>query len=387
MISEKTPFTPADAGYNSERLTVLNDHFQAMFEKKEIQGASYCLARDGKIFASTAVGKFSFRDTDERLLKPDTIHRIYSITKLFCAVAIFQLVEDGEMRLDQPVGDFIEEFKAPPFNKINVAHLLMHTSGLHADWGCFDNKYYKSAWDFIEAANKKKDTNWIAAALSSGVAVEPGVEWRYCSFGYIILGEIITRVSGVFAHDFIMERIVKPCEMWDTSFEPILEKADRCVIRNEHYEKHLASLLKGEKRDRGIWDKIPATWNGLLSTTGDLVKFGNMLVQNGTYNGKRVIGRKAIEKMTTVHTAPNIKDFCWNSGGVYHRCGLGPDMKNNLANLYSLETYYHEGYGSCSLTIDPKERLVAVWFVPFVEDTWLGHGLLNVSAIMWSGLE
>ncbi len=387
LISTKTPFSPEEVGYDGNRLKVLNQHFEKMLEKKEIQGAAYSLAIDGKVFTNTALGKFSYKETDDRPLKPDTIYRVFSITKLFCAVAIIQLAEDGKLRLDQTVGEFLEEFKAPPFNKINIAQLLTHTSGLAADPGCFENKYYKAPWDFIEHIKDTKDANWIEAGLSAVMRTEPGKEWAYCSFGYVILGEIIERVTGVFSHDYIMENIVKPCEMDDTSFEPDLNKAERYILHFPRFEKYLNSLLAGEKKDNGIWSKVPATWNGMYSTTADLIKFGTMLLNKGTFNGKRIIGRKAVEKMTSVYTTPDVMDYCWNSGGVYHRFGLGPDMKYNLGTLYSPETFFHEGYGTCCLTIDPAEKLVAVWFAPFVGDNWYAHAINNVSAIIWSGLK
>lgn len=384
MIDNKTPFLPIDVGYNGERLTILNNHFMRMLELKELQAASYCLSRDGKVFANAALGKLSFREDDDRPLLPDTIHRIASITKLFCAVAIFKLAEDGKMRLDQTVGEFIDEFKEPPFNKINIAHLLSHTSGMHPDRGCFDNKYFLTPWDYIE---HRKDVGWIEASLSAGMRKQPGEEWAYCSFGYVILGEIISRVSGVFANDYIIENIVKPCEMNDTTFELSVEQAQRHIIRNEYVEKRIRSIVAGEKKDGDIWSTIPSTGGGLCSTPLDLSKFGTMLLNNGTYNGKRVLGRKAVEKMTALYTTPDIKDYCWNAGGVTRLYGLGPDLRNNLASFYSKGTFFHEGAGACSLIIDPVEKFVSVWFVPFTNDNWFAHGLYNVSTIIWSGLQ
>jgi CubicO group peptidase (beta-lactamase class C family) len=383
MIKFETPFSPCDVGYNGERLSVLNNHFNKMIKENEIQAANYCLSRDGKVFSNTAIGKLSYKESDDRPLKPDTIQGIASITKMFCTVAIFKLVEDGKMRLDQTVGEFIDEFQAPPFNKINVAHLLSHTSGLHPDQGCFENKYFISPWDFIENI---KDVSWIQAALSVGMRKEPGEEWAYCSFGFIILGEIISRVSGVFAHDYIMENIIKPCEMNDTGFEVSIEVAKRYIVRNERKEKFINSIIAGEKMDEGIWAKIPSTGGGLYSTALDLCKFGTMFINNGTYNGKRILGRKAIEKMTTLYTTPEIKDYCWNAGGVSRQYGLGPDMRNNLASFYSKGTFFHEGAGACCLIMDPIEKLIAAWFVPFTGDNWFAHGLYNVSTIIWSGL-
>lgn len=384
MICFETPYTPAQVGYNADRLKVLDAHFQKMMDADEIIAAWYCLGRDGKIFAHNAMGKFSYRKDDTREVRPDTIQRIASITKLFTATAIFKLFEDGLLRLNQTVGEFIEEFSYPPFNKINIAHLLSHTSGMQPDPGTFDNRYFKSPWYFIE--NMKGD-NWIEAALSSGMRKEPGEEWAYCSFGYCILGEIITRVSGVRAEDYIVENIVKPCEMTDSGFDITEEQVKRHFIINEEVEKEIQDFLANGPKSEGIWDKIPRTGGGMYSTTLDLYKFGTMLLNKGTYNGKRVIGRKAVEKMTEFYVTTEVRDYCWNAGGVYRQYGLGPDMRCNLASLYTKGTFFHEGAGAACLIVDPFEKLVAAWFVPWRNDKWCAHGLYNAAAIMWSGLE
>ena len=111
-------------------MSVLDRHFQKMIDANELLSANYCLSEMAK-FANAAIGKLSYKD-DNRKLQPDTIQWIASITKLFCAVAIFKLAEDGMLRLDQTVGEF-DEFKEQPFNKVNIAHLLSHTSGMYSD--------------------------------------------------------------------------------------------------------------------------------------------------------------------------------------------------------------------------------------------------------------
>ncbi len=123
-------------GYDPARIEAVNNHFRDLIEKKKIISANYCMARDGKVFVDAAIGRLSYREDDTREVQPDTIQGIASITKLFTAVAIWQLVEDGKIRVDQKVGEFIEEFATPPFNEISIAHLLSHTSGLQADSGC-----------------------------------------------------------------------------------------------------------------------------------------------------------------------------------------------------------------------------------------------------------
>lgn len=391
MVTFNTPFKPTDVGYKEERLEVLNDLFQDMIEKDQIQAAGYCLARDGKVFSHASLGQLSFRHEDPRELLPDTIFRIASITKLFTAVAIFKLVEDGKIILHQKVGEFIEEFSHPPFNEISVANLLSHTSGLQPDPNCFENPYYMTQWDHIANGFKNGEDNWIKSALRSGMRTKPDVEWAYSSFGFVILGEIITRVSGMFVHDYIEEYILKPCEMFDSGFDDRSKKiASRRMINNERVEEYIQKILSDtyeSDKEEERWNKIPSTGGGLFSTTLDLIKFGTMLLQGGSYNGKHVISRKAIEKMTARVTSSNIKDFCWNAGGVERPYGLGPDLRGGLTTIYSNGTFMHEGAGACSLIIDPVEKMVAAYCVPFMYGGWHQRALYGASAVMWSGLE
>lgn len=386
MIQFETKYKPEEVGYDESRIDTLNKHFEDLMNKKKIISANYCMARDGKIFAHNAVGKLSYCEEDTRPLQPDTIQSIASITKLFTATAIWQLVEEGKLRADQRVGEIIEEFNEKPFNDITVAQLLSHTSGLYPDKGSFENKYFTSPWDFIRHDQGK---NWIAAALRCGMRKKPGEEWAYCSFGYVILGEIITRVSKEFAEDYIIEHIIKPCGLKDTGFNLAQrEIAERLMLHSEYREQFVQEVLDGTyKEEESFWSKIPETGGGMYSTVYDLCRFGTMLLQGGYVDGIRVIGRKAIEKMTTIATASHIKDFCWGAPGLYREYGYGPDVRWNDASLYSKGTFFHEGAGGCDLVIDPVEKLVAAWHVPYVNDAWCAEALFNTTAVMWSGLK
>ena len=381
-----TPYSPKEAGYQEERLEVLNGHFSRMLEKKEIISGSYCLSRNNKVFTDAALGSLSYDEKDDRKFMPDTIFRIASITKLFTAVAILKLVEDGRMRLDQCVGEFIEEFNTPPFDKINIVHLLTHTSGIIADGGAYPNKYYEGWWQSVGEGQADK---WIEAVLKKGLRNNPGNEWSYSTVGYMILGEIITRVSGEFCHDYIEKYIIEPCEMTETCFGLKLELVDRYNIRTPWTAEGLEKFKAGEKAGGGAWDKIPSTGGGLYSTCRDLSKFGNMILNYGTYNGNRVIGRKALEAMARIHTTTDIKSYCWGAPGVFRPYGLGPDVfiETNESQLITPGTISHEGAGTCCLKIDHKEKFVAVWTAQFHDPDWHAHALRNTASIMWSGLE
>ena len=386
ITKKKTPFTPKEAKYQEERLEVLNQHFIKMIEKKEIMSGSYCLSRDDKLFSNTAIGKFCYKKSDERPFLPDTMFSIASITKLFTGVAILKLVEDGMMRLDQSVGELLEEFNSPPYNKITPVHLLTHTAGIIQDEGVHENKYYQAWWKSVKKGHEDK---WIEAVLQKGLLNTPGTEWAYSTTGYMILGEIITRVSGMFCNDYIQKYIIDPCEMEHTCFGRKKEWIEQYNIRTDWMAKDIERVkTDGGSRRKG-WELIPATGGGIFSTCEDLIKFGTMMLNHGTYNGKRIIGRKALEAMERIHTADGVKSYCWGEQGIYRSQGLGPEIFTaaNDSQLITPGVFSHEGFGACCLMMDPKEQFVVVWTAQFYDGDWYAHALRNVASIMWSGLE
>jgi len=391
----KTDCKPSEIGYDEKRLDVLNNHFQRIIDDGEIQCATYCISRKGKIFAHGGVGKKSFRKDDNTPVQPDSVRFVASITKVFTAVAIMKLVEDGVTRLDVPVGEILPQFNTPPYNGVTLFQLLTHTSGMHADGGCFDNKYQTNYWKMIDDAYKlcspgqKKDFDWLAAALGtigSGFRVKPDTEWAYCSFGFVVLGAVIEKLSGRRVQEFIDDNICKPLGMKDTAFNITAEMAKRYIVSDEELEKYVNDKINGTYKPHWIGEilNIPPTGGGLESTAYDLSLFGNMVLSGGTLNGTRILGRKAVEKMTNIATAfPN---YCWNAKEKERFYGVGFDMRNGPAFTFSQGTFMHEGSGACSLYIDPKEELVAAWIVPFAKEGWFSRALFSVQNIIWSGL-
>lgn len=392
MIVFDTPHKAKDAGYDEGRIPILNAHFEGMMRMDRIRAASYCLSRNNKVFACNALGALSYRDDDTRALQPDSLNSIASITKLFCATAVFKLVEDGKLRVSQKIGEFIEEFSHPPFDEIRIVHLLNHTSGLQADGRCFPNPHHMSPWAHIEQGFKNGDDNWIKNALKMGMRKKAGEEWAYCSFGFAVLGEIVSRVSGEAADEYITKNIIEPCGLNDTCFGDKLtpEKAKKLIVCDDHDEKQIDRILSGHTEMDEIeakWSRIPPTAGGIYSTVMDLVTFGTMLLNGGTCAGNRILGRKTVERMISRSTSPDVRDYCWNAGGVERPYAYGPDLRNNLDVIYSPGTFFHEGAGACSLIVDPAEKFVAAYFVPFTQSGWHAQGMFNVSSIIWSGIE
>jgi len=395
LTQGKTDCKPHEVGYNGQRLEVLNAHLQRLIDDGEIQCATYCVSRKGKVFAHGAIGKKSFRKDDNTQVLPDSVRYIASITKVFTAVAIMKLVEDGLMRLDVPVAEVLPQFNTPPYNGVTPFQLLTHTSGMHTDGGCFDNKYQTNYWKMIDdayklcEADKKKDFDWIEAALStigSGLRVKPDTEWAYCSFGFVVLGAMIEKLTGMSAHRYIEENICKPLGLKDTTFELTPDMAKRSIINDEDGEKYINEIIGGTHKPHWIGEilNIPSTGGGLESTSYDVNRFGNMMLFNGTLDGVRILGRITVEKMTTL--AASYPNYCWGAKEKERYYGIGFDMRNGPAFTMSRSTFMHEGAGACSLYIDPKEDLVASWIVPFAKEGWFSRALFNVQNIIWSGI-
>jgi CubicO group peptidase (beta-lactamase class C family) len=397
----KTDCKPAEIGYNADRLNVRNKHFQIGIDTGEIQCATYCISRKEKVFAHAGIGKKSFRTDDDTLVLPDSPQWIASITKTFVAVAIMKLVEDGLTRLDVPVGQILPQFDTPPFNQINLFHLLTHTSGLHADGGCFENKYQTNYWKTMHDAyklhdfEKNSEFDWIAAALGtigSGMRTPPEKEWAYCNFGFTILGAVIEKLTGIHAHKYIEDEICKPLGLHDTMFEGSItaEIAKRSIIHDEEGEKYFDNIINGsveKNAEDSPWEKynIPSTGGGMLSTVGDLVRYGNMVLNNGQLGETRILGRKAVEKMTAL--AADLPDYCWFNGGGARGYAVGFDRRNGIAFTMSENTIMHEGSGSCAMYIDPTEELVAAWIIPMVDQSqWYPRLQFSTVNVIWSGL-
>ncbi len=360
---------PEQVNYNPERLGQLDSHFQKLIQDRKIQGAGYLLSRNGKVFAHRSMGKLCY-DNDTAELMPDSIRILYSLTKLFTAIAVMKLVEDGELYIEQPVMTIIDEFDTPAHNKINIFHLLTHTAGICPVGGYFGEPY-------PEEREWRKEDNWIKAALSGPVNTPPGEEWVYCTFGYTVLGEIISRVAGINCEEYIRRNILTPLSMNDTFFDLPENAIKRTCFVSKHEKKELnhKSEVNQNRAPRSDW--------GLYTTLYDLWKFGQMILDGGTFNGNRIISRKTLEYMTRNHLKPNTPAYHWGAKFQDFKHGLGFNLL--LSELLSPDTFNHEGHGRSGLYIDPTEKMVAAYFIPSKED-WIPEAFINPRTIMWSGL-
>ncbi|MGC8606737.1 MAG: serine hydrolase [Vulcanisaeta sp.] len=232
---------------------------------------------------------FGFRDIEKGLpATPRTIYGIGSITKSFTALAILKLVEEGKLSLEDPVDKYVP-IKLNPMGIVKIHHLLTHSSGLPALG--YAEAYINGALGL--------DSNWLPLATPEDVlafmrnaadwaVAKPGERFFYLNEGYVILGLIIKRVSGLPYEDFVKEKILKPLGMTRTYFtaEEVLK------------DPEVAIPYIIDKEGRHILSRFPfgiTADGGLLSNVIDMARYVSMFINRGELNGVRIVGKELIE--------------------------------------------------------------------------------------------
>lgn len=386
--------TPEEAGYDPVRLDVLNRHIQSLIDEKIILSGSYCLWRRGKVFANAALGNLACEWQGRDKFMPDTFFEIQSVTKVFVALAILKLAEDGMLYPGQPVHEWIAEFAEGDFRETTIAHLLTHTSGLCALPGVLPGDE-RDWWGAIDD-NRVKET-WIQAAIDVGLHAKPGESWIYSAVGYPLLGEIIERASGMRMDEFIRETILIPCGMTETHWRihaeekwirryNIANQSDLAMLA-EYPQKGCSALARSSYH----WKKeIPDAAGGLMSTGREMVRLGEMILRDGIWKGNRVLGKTALSWLWADLVGEGVTDHCYGHHGMPVVYGAGMPVsthRTDLSWLVSDQVISHEGSGTCVFLVDKKEDFTAMFQTSFPdENSWCHEAVKGTASIIWSGL-
>ncbi|MBN2354172.1 MAG: beta-lactamase family protein [Spirochaetales bacterium] len=372
MHEAKTDCRPEEVGYNQAAIETLDELARELIDKGFIQSACYLMARHGKVFAHKSAGRLT-RAPDSPDFLPDSLRPVASLTKAFTAVAVWQLLERGKIFLHQPVAAFLKEFDTPMHGGITIFQLLTHTSGLRADGGGFLEPY-ADPWP------RMSKSNWIKRLLAGPLQYRPGTVWNYCTKAYLLLAEVVARVSGMDYDRYIEENVWRPLGMTDTHFFLPEEKRGRTGSVEKWNDEQIKAT-----RDK---EDILALLGGgaAFSNVGDIFKFGRMLLAGGSYNGRRIVGRKWVEAGVRAHIRNKIS-YNWQgnmfAGDKLVSYGLGLEIDKH--EFMSPGTFDHEGAGGVFLFMDPKEDFLFAGF--FASPEWHGESWVSPLAVAWSGLE
>lgn len=361
---------PESIGLSKTRLQRMSDAFRRDIDKGTTPGVTVMVARRGKVGWFDALGRQN-PETDAPMA-PDSIFRIFSMTKPIVSIGIMTLLEDGELLLSDPLAKYIPEFAdqkvalenngrlelVPLVRPITIQDLLRHTSGItydHTGDGPVQKMYQQSR------LRSRKITNAEHAAMvaSFPLMCQPGSEWNY-SRSTDILGRVIEVISGQSLGAFLTERILAPLQMTETGFHTGGENRGRLA------EPFASDPWTGDAVKLFDMTEKPAMESGgggLVSTTMDYARFCQMLLNGGTLDGNRIIGRKTLQFMASDHLDPSVKiNGTLLSPG--HGFGLGFCVRTHegLAPIAgSVGQFFWSGIAGTFFWIDPKEDLFAVF--------------------------
>lgn len=334
-------------------LAGIKPRMQAIVDRGAISGTVTLVIEKGQTVHSEVTGWADIEN--KKPMRKDSIFQIMSMTKPFTGVGIMMLVEQGKLNLNDPVAKYLPEFKDKP--AVLVRQLMNHTSGMAADPPGANKEWQYSMKVTLEEAVKFYATVPLLQ--------DPGTKWVYSNMGIATLGRIIEVLSGMKYEEFIQKRLLTPLAMKDSFFFPPEDKKARIVVNYCSKEGKLApcphTTLGGDSRDLRAGAIYPAPEFGLYSTAEDLSHFYQMMLNGGTYQGKRYFSPASIAAMTMVQTG-DLK--------AGHNPGTGFGLTWEVvkdpagaAMLWSIGTYGHGGAFGTHGWIDPAKKLVGVFMV------------------------
>ena len=373
------------AEFSQTKINKLDSTLQSWVDSQKYSGIVNLTYHEGKIVHFKA---FGYKDLDtQSTMTTDTIFRIYSMTKPIVSVAIMQLLEQGKIELDTPINDFIPEFKElkvhaygnyeSPRKPITLKHLLTHTAGFSYGW---TNHPVDLAYKEIDLLrnNIKSSDDFIRKVSQAPLIYHPGEKWHY-SIATDLIGIIIERISGMTLEDYLKQNLFNPLGMKDTGFSLPRSKKNRFCTNYRNVEGQL-EVEDSFKNSRYYKAKpYQSGGGGLVSTAEDYLKFAQMLLNGGTYEGKRYLDKETIILMTQNHLLDILDDpsDLWSEHsfelndpyfGLGFKLTIVPDNKNGKPVT---KQYSWNGAAGTEFWIDPVESLINITLIQKMDSDWM----------------
>ena len=371
--------TPEEVGLSSERLQLLTATLRTEVDRNRIPGAVIAIARKGHLAYFEAVG---FLDPETRIPMPrDAIFSIASMTKPMVSVGVMILHDEGKLFLSDPVGKYlpalakmqVATFKsggagevrietAPAKQQPTIQDLLRNTSGFaYASSGTTE---VHGMWPISSAHSSLtySSSEFIAALAKAPLINEPGTVWDY-GVSVDVLGLVIEAISGKSLGAFMQERLWRPLGMVDTSFSiPDAKKARYALaFRNDPFTNNAQPALHLASKPM----KFECGGGCAVSTAMDYLRFAQMLLDNGTLQGRHILSRKTVELMTSDQLGADVRSRTTSPTlAEGYSFGLGFSVRSQAGRAAVAGSPGDFGWGGSfgtSFWVDPEEDLVVVF--------------------------
>ena len=375
--------SPASVGLDGKVMGNIRDYLKEQYvEPGKYVGTLTLVARKGEIAYLDALG---FMDREnKKAMQEDAIFSIYSMSKPITSIALMQLYEKSLFRLDDPIHWHIPSWRnlrvyesglypnfltSRPKRHMTIRDLLSHMSGLTYDFMLRTN---------VDAAYRKtklQATGDLQAMIDTlaqlPLEFSPGDQWNY-SVSTDVCGYLVEHFSGLKLDKYFQKHIFDPLGMEDTGFSCAKEKVDRLASLYEQHPKKGPVLVDpgGAKTARVKTRKMLSGGGGLLSTMSDYYRFCSMLLNEGEFDGTRIIGRKTLAMMASNHL-PDNRDLTEMSQSAFSETtyqgvgfGLGFSVILDPVKTQSLTDVGEYGWGGAASTVfwvNPKEEMVVIF--------------------------
>lgn len=354
--------SPAEAGMNAERLAEIDALVKQGISEKKLPGAVVLVGRKGRVVLLKAYGNKQI-EPEPVPMTTDALFDLASLTKpIATATSLMLLVEDGKVKIDEPVVTYLPEFALHGKDKVTVRQLLIHTSGLIPDNALKEyDEGPEKAWEHI---------------CQLKLRTVPGERFAYSDVGYIVLGQLIQRVSGINVHEFSQGRIFQPLKMRETTFLP----GEQLKQRTAPTQQRDGKWIQGEVHDpRAHQLGGVAGHAGLFSTADDLAIYASALLDQGRGHQGQLMTPEIWKLMTDPNEVPGRKGDGTNYEGLR---GLGWDMQTgysiNRGESFSPAAFGHGGFTGTAIWIDPVKDV----FLIFLSNRVHPNGQGNVNPLI-----
>jgi CubicO group peptidase (beta-lactamase class C family) len=372
--------SPVAASFSRARLQRVGDYIRNEIATGKIPGAIMLIQQHGQ---PVYFENFGVRDLATRLpMTADTIFRLYSMSKPITSVAAMMLVEDGKLALDDPVAKHIPAFAGvkvgvekrgrdgkrlfalePLKRPITIEDLLRHTSGL--TYGFNGDSAVRKLYMNSDLFEGDFDNAEFAERLAKlPLAEQPGTLWDY-GHSTDVLGRVIEVVSGQSLFQFERERLLDPLGMADTAFY-VADAAKRPRIAEPMPDDRFVTPVAGIRDPM-----LPRRWEsggaGMVGTIGDYARFAQMLLNGGTFEGRRYLKPETVALMTSDHIGPETKisrDYFYFPGpSAGFGLGFAVRISPYPGTSWPLGEYRWDGIGGTFFFIDPKDDMFVIFMV------------------------
>jgi CubicO group peptidase (beta-lactamase class C family) len=370
--------SPASSSFSPEKLDRVGDYIRNEVVTGIIPGAILLIQQHGH---PVYFENFGVRDVATKLpMSADTIFRIYSMSKPITSVAAMMLVEEGKLSLSDPVAKYIPAFAdmkvgienpgetpalalEPLRRPITIEDLMRHTSGL--TYGFYGDGAVRKLYAQADLFDGDVDSaEFVERIARLPLAEQPGTLWDY-GHSTDVLGRVIEVISGQSLFQFEKQRLLDPLGMTDTAFY-VADEAKRPLIAEPMPDDRFISPVAGIRDPM-----LPRRWEsggaGMVGTIGDYARLAQMLLNGGTFEGRRYLNPETIALMTSDHIGPETgiaRDFFYFPGAS-SGFGLGFAVRTSPypGTSWPLGEYRWDGLAGTFFFIDPKDDMFVVFMV------------------------